>query len=78
MLSFLSYRPGSWIEEVGGLALSDYHLPDTTTILLIGPKGSGKSSLVNKISKVFEDDKFASERAQVSCTLYNSVLVSCC
>lgn len=65
--SILSYRPGSWIGKDGGLKLDDYFLPETTTILLVGPKGSGKSSLINRISKVFDNDKFASERAQVSC-----------
>ncbi|KAL9436330.1 hypothetical protein AB3S75_022394 [Citrus x aurantiifolia] len=65
----LSYTPGAWIENVGGMTLSDYDVPKTTSLLLIGPKGSGKSSLVNRISKVFENDKFASERAQVT---YNS------
>ncbi|GFZ13334.1 P-loop containing nucleoside triphosphate hydrolases superfamily protein [Actinidia rufa] len=62
----LSYYPGAWIEEVGGMKLIDYDVPKTTSLLLIGPKGSGKSSLVNKISRVFEDDKFAPDRAQVS------------
>ncbi|PSS14107.1 Phosphate import ATP-binding protein like [Actinidia chinensis var. chinensis] len=62
----LSYYPGAWIEEVGGIRSSDYDVPKTTSLLLIGPKGSGKSSLVNKISRVFEDDKFAPDRAQVS------------
>ncbi|XVF72302.1 hypothetical protein PTKIN_Ptkin12aG0109900 [Pterospermum kingtungense] len=62
----LSYIPGAWIENVGGMILSDYDVPETTTLLLIGPKGCGKSSLVNRISRVFEDDKFAPERAQVS------------
>ncbi|CAL5424874.1 unnamed protein product [Camellia sinensis] len=65
----LSYIPGAWIEKVGGMKLSDYDVPNTTSLLLIGPKGSGKSSLVNRISRVFEDDQFASDRAQVS---YNS------
>ncbi|KAI3749672.1 hypothetical protein L2E82_20288 [Cichorium intybus] len=65
----LSYTPGSWVENVGGMTMNDYNLPKITTLLLIGPKGSGKSSLINRISRVFEDDKFAPERAQVS---YNS------
>ncbi|XP_015582028.1 uncharacterized protein LOC8286081 isoform X2 [Ricinus communis] len=62
----LSYTPGGWKEKVGGMKLSDYNVPKTTTLLLVGPRGSGKSSLVNRISKVFDDDKFAPERAQVS------------
>ncbi|KAJ4832143.1 hypothetical protein Tsubulata_048235 [Turnera subulata] len=62
----LSYAPGGWIENVGGMDMSDYDVPDTTTLILVGPKGSGKSSLVNRISNVFDDDMFAPERAQVS------------
>ncbi|XP_055832891.1 uncharacterized protein LOC129901669 isoform X2 [Solanum dulcamara] len=63
----LSYTPGSWIEEVGGMKASDYNIPKKITLLLIGPRGSGKSSLVNKISRVFDDDDpFTPERAQVS------------
>ncbi|GAB4841460.1 hypothetical protein Ancab_022176 [Ancistrocladus abbreviatus] len=61
----LSYVPGTWIENHS----VDYAIPRTATLLLIGPKRSGKSNLINRISRVFEDDKFASERAQVS---YNS------
>ncbi|XXG83112.1 hypothetical protein AAC387_Pa10g0946 [Persea americana] len=61
----LSYKPGCWIEEVGGLKINDYNIPRTTTLLVIGLKGSGKSSLVNRISRVFESDKFSSDRAQV-------------
>ncbi|KAG7014520.1 hypothetical protein SDJN02_24698 [Cucurbita argyrosperma subsp. argyrosperma] len=63
----LSYSPGSWIEQVGGMKLSDYDIPQTMSLILIGPKGSGKSSLINRISKVFDEDRFAPERAQVSC-----------
>jgi ABC-type branched-subunit amino acid transport system ATPase component len=54
---------------VGGLQLTDYDVPKATSLLLVGPKGSGKSSLVNRISRVFEEDKFVSDRAQVSCTV---------
>ncbi|XP_058087169.1 uncharacterized protein LOC131234364 isoform X3 [Magnolia sinica] len=65
----LRYKPGSFLEEAGGLQRSDYDIPKTTTLLLIGPRGSGKSSLVNKISRFLEHDEFASERAQVSYNL---------
>lgn len=65
----LSYTPGAWIEMSGGMKFSDYNVPETTSLILVGPKGSGKSSLINKISRVFEDDKFAPERAQVSYNL---------
>ncbi|OMO66022.1 putative ATP binding protein [Corchorus capsularis] len=65
-IKVLSYVPGAWIENVGGMNLRDYDVPETTTLLLIGPRRSGKSSLVNRISRVFEYDKFAPERAQVS------------
>ncbi|KAK4847031.1 hypothetical protein QYF36_024545 [Acer negundo] len=65
----ISYTPASWIENVGGMKLCDYDVPKTTSLVLVGPKCSGKSSLINRISKVFEDDKFVSERAQVT---YNS------
>lgn len=64
------YTPGAWIEEVGGMTLSDYVVPKTTTLLVIGPKGSGKSSLINRISKVFENHAFTSARAQESCKIY--------
>lgn len=67
MFTILSYTPGQWIEKAAGRKLSEYDLPRTISLILIGPKGSGKSSLINRISRVFEDDKFAAERAQVSC-----------
>ncbi|GLU03869.1 hypothetical protein SLE2022_210420 [Rubroshorea leprosula] len=65
----LSYYPGAWIGNMGCMKLNDYDVPETTTLVLIGPKGCGKSSLVNRISRAIEADKFAPERAQVS---YNS------
>ncbi|CAM0957263.1 unnamed protein product [Alopecurus aequalis] len=65
------YKPGHWIEGVGGAKAADYVLPDITALLLVGPRGAGKSTLVNRITRVFDkdDDHFAPERAQVS---YNS------
>ncbi|QCE11464.1 P-loop containing nucleoside triphosphate hydrolase [Vigna unguiculata] len=65
----LRYKPGAWIEKVGGLETSDHDVPKTTCLLMVGPSGSGKSSLINRISKVLEDDKLAPARAQES---YNS------
>ncbi|XP_039142779.1 uncharacterized protein LOC120280108 [Dioscorea cayenensis subsp. rotundata] len=61
-----SFKPGDWIEFVGGTARADYVVPETTTLLLVGPRASGKTSLVNRISRVFEDDDFLPDRAQVS------------
>ncbi|KAM0933143.1 putative P-loop containing nucleoside triphosphate hydrolase [Dioscorea sansibarensis] len=60
------FKPGDWIEFVGGTALADYVVPETTTLLLVGPRASGKTSLVNRISRAFEDDDFLPDRAQVS------------
>ncbi|KAF8087113.1 hypothetical protein N665_0599s0008 [Sinapis alba] len=59
----LSYTPGSFADHVN---LSDYHVPKTTSILIVGPKGAGKSSLVNRITRVIQDDEFAPARAQES------------
>ncbi|KAJ0962603.1 hypothetical protein J5N97_027725 [Dioscorea zingiberensis] len=61
-----SYKPGDWIERVGGAGDADYDVPETTTLLLVGPRASGKSSLVNRISRVLENDDFLPDRAQVS------------
>ncbi|KFK22499.1 hypothetical protein AALP_AAs67487U000400 [Arabis alpina] len=61
-LQILSYTPGSWAD----VNLSDYDAPKMTSIIVLGPKGAGKSSLVNKITKVIEDDEFTPARAQES------------
>lgn len=63
------YKPGDWIEGAGGAKAGDYVLPEITTLLLVGPRGAGKSTLVNRITRVFDkdDDPFAPDRAQVLC-----------
>lgn len=67
------YKPGYWIEGVGGTKAGDYVLPDITTLLLVGPRGAGKSTLVNRITQVFDkdDDHFIPDRAQVSRKSYH-------
>ncbi|KAG9149362.1 hypothetical protein Leryth_003318 [Lithospermum erythrorhizon] len=62
----LSYTPGSLMGKTNEELLRHYDVPKTTALLLIGPKGSGKSSIVNKLSRIFEDNVFTPERAQVS------------
>ncbi|XP_051115795.1 uncharacterized protein LOC127240964 [Andrographis paniculata] len=57
----LSYTPGSRIDN-----FDHSNFPKTTSIILVGPKGSGKSSLVNKISAALEGYKLGLCRAQVS------------
>lgn len=64
MIKTISYTPGSFAD----VNLSDYNVPKTTSILIVGPKGAGKSGLVNKITRVIQDDEFAPARAQESCT----------
>ena len=66
------YKPGDWVEGVGGAKAGHFLLPEITTLLLVGPRGSGKSTLVNRITRVFDkdDDPFAPDRAQVSCKFY--------
>ncbi|MQL72422.1 hypothetical protein Taro_004727 [Colocasia esculenta] len=63
--AILRYTPGMWIERVGGTTPSNYRVPSTTTLLLVGPQGSGKSALVNRISRFLEDNPLLPDRAQV-------------
>lgn len=63
-----SYIPGAWTEKG-----CDYDVPKTTCLILVGPRGSGKSSLINRISMALEDDKFAPVRAQVSCKIFSTL-----
>jgi hypothetical protein len=66
--SMSRYKPGDCIEGAGGTKAGDYILPEIATLLLVGPRGAGKSTLVNRITRVFDkdDDPFAPDRAQVS------------
>ncbi|CAJ1794130.1 unnamed protein product [Sphenostylis stenocarpa] len=43
----LRYKPGAWIEKVGGLEKSDYDVPKTTCLLMVGPSGSDNSFTEN-------------------------------
>lgn len=65
-----SYNPGSFAD----VNLSDYDIPKTTSIIVVGPKGAGKSSLVNRITRAIEDDEFAPARAQESCKIMHTYL----
>lgn len=66
-LMFTGYVPGALIDNAG--RVKKCNVPQTTTLILIGPKGSGKSSIINRISRVLEGDKYGPDRAQVSCNL---------
>lgn len=42
----------------------NYDVPQTTCLILVGPSGIRKSNVINRITKVFDDNKFAHARAQ--------------
>lgn len=63
----LRYRPGAWLIETGGINRNDYEIPSITTLLLVGPKGAGKSTLINNILRVLSSENERLDRAQVFC-----------
>ncbi|KAG8067640.1 hypothetical protein GUJ93_ZPchr0005g15536, partial [Zizania palustris] len=71
------YKPGDWVEGVCDTKAGDYVLPEVTTLLLVGPRGAGKSTLVNRITQVFDkdDDPDAPDQAHISCKLFLKGLV---
>ncbi|KAH9304240.1 hypothetical protein KI387_008644, partial [Taxus chinensis] len=62
----LKYTPGNWLVETGGMNRCDYDIPCVTSLLLVGLKGAGKSSLINSILRVLSDGHQMLNRAQVS------------
>jgi energy-coupling factor transporter ATP-binding protein EcfA2 len=63
----LRYRPGAWLIETGGINRNHYEIPIVTTLLLVGPKGAGKSTLINNILRVLSRGNERLDRAQVFC-----------
>lgn len=61
----LRYRPGAWLIETGGVNRNHYEIPTITTLLLVGPKGAGKSTLINNILRVLSCENERLDRAQV-------------
>ncbi|XP_057839441.2 uncharacterized protein LOC131049408 isoform X1 [Cryptomeria japonica] len=61
----LRYKPGSWLVETGGMNRCDYRIPTVTTLLLVGPKGAGKSTLINNILRVLSSGNERIDGAQV-------------
>lgn len=54
---------------------SDFDIPETTTLLLVGAIGAGKSTLVNNIIRVLNNKTHDFDRAQV-CGLLSRLLKS--
>lgn len=61
-----SYRPGAWLQEAGGVKRNSYDIPDITTLLVVGPMGAGKSTLINNMIRVVNDKLSNFDRAQTS------------
>eukprot|EP01018_Ginkgo_biloba_P007079 Gb_09837 [translate_table: standard] len=60
------YTPGDWLIETGGMNRYNYDIPNVTSLLLVGPKGAGKSTLINNILRVLSNENRVLNRAQVS------------
>lgn len=61
----LRYRPGAWLIETGGINRNHFDIPTITTLLLVGPKGAGKSTLINNILRVLSHGNERLDKAQV-------------
>eukprot|EP00250_Pteridium_aquilinum_P016613 c23196_g1_i1 orf=337-1683(-) len=59
-----SYRPGDCIYKVGGMSRSGFAIPEATTLLIVGPVGSGKSCLINNMIRVLDNVTSGFNRAQ--------------
>lgn len=60
------YMPGSSIMYSPGKEGNGNVIPDTTTLLLVGFRGAGKSSLINNVIRVLSNKPTGFYRAQVS------------
>ncbi|KAJ7543173.1 hypothetical protein O6H91_09G027900 [Diphasiastrum complanatum] len=59
----LRYTPGNWLVGRGGTR-SGYAIPAVTTLLIVGPVGAGKSTLINNIIRVVDKTDHGFDRAQ--------------
>lgn len=59
------YVPGQFLVEAGGMKAGDFEIPETTTLLLVGAMGAGKSTLINNLIRVLNNKTRDFDRAQV-------------
>lgn len=60
-----TYVPGKDLRPAGGKILEEYDIPEITTLLLVGPMGVGKSTLVNNMIRVLNQKTEGFDFAQV-------------